>query len=682
MSTHSNGTPSPLWILALLPVFLLLITLLETLRAPWDLLGDHFSLISLFPRSWGEIIAITLGSILWVLLIQPLILLGAFRARGRPKLLLMVSLAGGAATGWGIYSLMATYQRFATNLPAIAVVICVAAVLIFCIRETFSDAPESASTLIFRLLIGGGALLMTVLTLYGHHAWIPEYYQSLHLALVAMASTTAFWGAAVLLSTISHLPALRRGLMVTTVISAALLFALPMGALLFPLPPNARPYLLAATELYTVDTRLLFDEGDLSDSLECDELVGDQTRLDAWEDFLARAGLPRLDTAQVSGKNVLLVMIETIRFDQTGLADPTLDNTPTMKGLVDRGAFVFRHGTSSTSSTFQSTGAVMAMRHPVQSPLKIAADRHWQGELSDQGRLVSEILADAGYRTFRISHGWGFDYGIKGFSRGFTNDSVQPEFRQGDAELFYFGDQWLTDQTLDLLDETDADAPFFKWIFYSSPHAPYLTRTNEPHLPEIERYRQEIGNVDHHLGRLIEGLEQRGVMDDTILIVMGDHGEEFDDRNRSRHSRTLYVESVHVPLFVWIPGVEGATIDAPVAIHHVFPWLLRHFPDPVGQEVDAIAAAYLDPTLRVTDGAIGIELIRSDETLFSLLTEDYKIIRYLNSGLTKVFDRRNDPGETEDLFLADSDAVRDLTDRLERYIAVQRCLREAELVNP
>jgi hypothetical protein len=78
---------------------------------------------------------------------------------------------------------------------------------------------------------------------------------------------------------------------------------------------------------------------------------------------------------------------------------------------------------------------------------------------------------------------------------------------------------------------------------------------------------------DAEFGRLLDALDETGLSDDTVVVFIGDHGEEFGEHGAHRHS-TVYEEALHVPLVLRIPGVAGATISDPVSTLYVLPWLL------------------------------------------------------------------------------------------------------------
>jgi arylsulfatase A-like enzyme len=110
-------------------------------------------------------------------------------------------------------------------------------------------------------------------------------------------------------------------------------------------------------------------------------------------------------------------------------------------------------------------------------------------------------------------------------------------------------------------------------------------------------YDAEITYHDVHMASILEGLERRGLAQDTLVIITSDHGEEFYDHGSVGHGHTLYEELLHVPLVVRWPGLESAPsrIDTPAGLVDVLPTIY----DALGREVPAELPGHsLVPLLR------------------------------------------------------------------------------------
>lgn len=142
-------------------------------------------------------------------------------------------------------------------------------------------------------------------------------------------------------------------------------------------------------------------------------------------------------------------------------------------------------------------------------------------------------------------------------------------------------DPLVIDDFLKFVDAGPKESPFFSMILLDSSHAPYtfpeaygkftpypsdakfiryLDVMQQP--PELRnRYFNAILWEDHQVGRLWVELEKRGILDDTIVVITGDHGEEFNEYGFRTHSGGFSPAQIHVPLVLWVPGAEPASTD-------------------------------------------------------------------------------------------------------------------------
>jgi arylsulfatase A-like enzyme len=145
----------------------------------------------------------------------------------------------------------------------------------------------------------------------------------------------------------------------------------------------------------------------------------------------------------------------------------------------------------------------------------------------------------------------------------------------------------VTDDFLGWVDG-GSHAPFFAFLNYFDAHAPYLppppmdtmfrggnpapTRhSNGPSATEprsIDAYDGAVAYMDSEFGRLIRALEARGILDDTLVIVTSDHGEQFGEHGLIDHANSLYRQLLHVPLVVSLPSrvPQGVRIEEPVSL--------------------------------------------------------------------------------------------------------------------
>ena len=132
---------------------------------------------------------------------------------------------------------------------------------------------------------------------------------------------------------------------------------------------------------------------------------------------------------------------------------------------------------------------------------------------------------------------------------------------------------------LKFLDHRDPSKPFMTFMFFESPHARYLfpkeSVIREPYLEEMNyatmdlqkdigliknRYINAVHHLDSQIGRVLEYLERNALLDSTIVVITGDHGEEFMEKGRWGHNSEFTEEQIRVPLVIWAPGRPAAEV--------------------------------------------------------------------------------------------------------------------------
>lgn len=163
--------------------------------------------------------------------------------------------------------------------------------------------------------------------------------------------------------------------------------------------------------------------------------------------------------------------------------------------------------------------------------------------------------------------------------------SVPKQFQHdGDDALEpWRNDEIHTDGLLRFLRQREPQRPFMTFLFYNATHArysfpdsavvrrPYLENLNyaelskaslAPHIGELlNRYGNAAHSIDTQMARVISYLEQNGLLENTIVIITGDHGEEFMENGFWGHNSSFVEHQTHTPMVVWMPGKEHARID-------------------------------------------------------------------------------------------------------------------------
>lgn len=298
------------------------------------------------------------------------------------------------------------------------------------------------------------------------------------------------------------------------------------------------------------------------------------------------------DMALAAGpKHVVLVVIDSLRADHVGAYGYDQPTTPNLDALAQE-SVVYRRAYAGSSARGQSLSALWTGRLPSSGGAIGLREATPHPDLLTLPRLFLRT----GFRTGLVSN----DPTLRErtFTRGF--DDVEVDSTPG---------RWtgglVTEKALEMFDAA-GDERVFLTVGYADagePHFPlmeYRERIDAPYPEEllsipnmrgfarklpagietspgfldlVARYDAEVAYVDACLGALVDGLEERGVLDDTLLIVTSSHGVEFLDHGYVSTSWTLYEEMLRVPLVVRAPGLDAGAVSAPVSLVDVLPTL-------------------------------------------------------------------------------------------------------------
>jgi arylsulfatase A-like enzyme len=288
------------------------------------------------------------------------------------------------------------------------------------------------------------------------------------------------------------------------------------------------------------------------------------------------------------------------------------------------------------------------------------------GTLGDGVPTLAALLRDRGYRTAAFLGSVVLDAGT-GVERGFDEyrglrrssvDAARRRFRRPADEVVDAALEWL---------EPNARAPFFAWLHFYDPHAP-----NTPPEPYRTRYADDpyagaLAFVDDQIARVLAALEAQGTLEDTAIIVAGDHGESLGDHGERHHGIFVYQSSLHVPLIVRWPGVRPRRVADLVRLIDVAPTVL----DLEGLAPTPMDGTSLIPLLR---GTGRLDLDGYAESMYprhfgwsglrTLRSGRFKVIEAPNPEL---YDLETDPLELRNVHAARPQAFRALLGRLERY---------------
>ncbi len=256
-----------------------------------------------------------------------------------------------------------------------------------------------------------------------------------------------------------------------------------------------------------------------------------------------------------AGFNVLLVSLDTVRQDRLGCYGYGSAQTPVIDSLAARGVR-FDDAVASTPVTLPSHTTVMTGLYP---PNHAVRDNGLY-RLAEEHETLAERLKACGYDTaafvgcFVLDERFGLNQGFDTYDFEVTEAGhrrSQPDFNERSAEA-------VTDSTVRWLrgrQEGTPSAPFFAWVHYFDPHLPYRSPL-QMHAEFAGRgYDAEIAWVDQQLGRLLEELSRLQLDQETLVVLVADHGESLGEHGEPTHGMFVYESTVRVPLILSSPAL-------------------------------------------------------------------------------------------------------------------------------
>ncbi|MFO8073106.1 MAG: sulfatase [Polyangia bacterium] len=305
------------------------------------------------------------------------------------------------------------------------------------------------------------------------------------------------------------------------------------------------------------------------------ELVLSEARISVPESRDARVAAP----GRMRARNLVIVLIDTLRADHLALYNPqTRVRTDYLDELAGQ-SLVFDRALAQENWTKPSVATLLTGLYPETHRTKNEKHR-----LPATVEICSEHFEKLEFATAGFVAN-GYISGKFGFERGW--DAWTNYVREGKPNRA----QHVVDDAVAWLESRPEDRPFFLYVHTIDPHVPYIppgryrslydpnpyrgpvrpaqtakllekVKKGTVGLSERDRFRLEAlydGEITYHddqLARLHEALEEQGLLDDTLLVVTSDHGEEFFEHGSVGHGHSVYEELLHVPLILRLPGAE------------------------------------------------------------------------------------------------------------------------------
>ena len=388
------------------------------------------------------------------------------------------------------------------------------------------------------------------------------------------------------------------------------------------------------------------------------------------------------DAAQ--GKNLVMILLDAGAYAHFGYAGYERATTPVIDKLAHE-SVVFRTAYSPAASTAHAVYTMLTSSYPFLAEKERLEGKHTGAfRVTETTLLMAELLEPAfPRRTGITANSWfGPDFGL---DRGFTHfyetydradvpDSTRPHAERT-VELFGRDlAQW-------------GDEPSFAYLHFLEPHTPYTPpeefarrfdptamdyvdarsrplleyRVQPPDPLTQDRiralYDANLAYVDAQVGKVFDLLKKHGKWDDTVVVVITDHGEAFWQHGVYGHGRHIYDEFVRIPMLMRVPGLPefaGCEVDEPVSLVDLFPTFL----DLAGLPVpDALRGKSLLPLIAgdaddFEQRPVFLRNTHNDAPEYGLRAGRYKWIWKYGYNRYELYDLVADPLEKHDLVAA------------------------------
>ena len=372
--------------------------------------------------------------------------------------------------------------------------------------------------------------------------------------------------------------------------------------------------------------------------------------------------------------HVVVVTLDTLSARHLSQYGNGRIETPTFGRVASEGV-LFEQATATVPLTLPSHASMFTGTYPMFHGVRDNGGYY----LPEDSVTLAEVLGRAGYRTggfvaaFVVDSRWGLDQGFERYHddfdfREFERVSLDSVQRSGDEVL---------DAAFAWMDEVKEER-FFAWIHLYDPHWPY--EAPEPWSSRVggypdAAYDAEVLFTDSLVGRLLEWLDENELADETLLALIGDHGESLGRHRESAHGFFIYDASMQVPFLLRVPYRQigrGLRVPAQVRGIDLMPTVLDLVGVPVPPAVQGVSLVPL------ADGSeTDLGLWAYSESLYPRNHYGWSPLRALRNGVLhfisaprpELFELLEDPEQARNLAPERPGQVRQLQARLDRMVA-------------
>lgn len=373
--------------------------------------------------------------------------------------------------------------------------------------------------------------------------------------------------------------------------------------------------------------------------------------------------------------SILFISVDTLRADALGMYGYKKPTSPELDAFAKTAA-VFEQTMSSASWTLPSFASLFtsyfSSTHKCWKPVS---------KLDESFETLAEILVRNGYDTAcYVSHPMltssnGMQQGFVHFDDSYSDPEADLAARISSQEISDRGIRFMQQKA-----RVADGVPWFLWLHYFDPHSYYMPhegitddfieQPGKQRLLLRGTYDGEIKYTDIHLGRIFKELEELGLAEETIVVFVSDHGEEFFEHGNVEHGSSLFNELVRVPLVIRVPGEEERRIPEVVRTVDVMPTLLDLVGIAVDFEIGGRSLRRLIQGEHLSLPPALMEIQQTKETIMKgIVRGRWKLVHNGSAGgILSLYDLEADPLEKSDVSDQNPAIVAELKRALEKMV--------------
>ncbi|MCK4835885.1 MAG: sulfatase-like hydrolase/transferase [Candidatus Aminicenantes bacterium] len=370
--------------------------------------------------------------------------------------------------------------------------------------------------------------------------------------------------------------------------------------------------------------------------------------------------------------NILIITLDTTRADTIGCYGNRKVKTPNLDRLGKQG-IRFVNCFSPVPLTLPSHCTVFTGKYPLGHGVRNNGTFY----LKDDEKTLAEIFKAKKYNTYAVIAAFvllakfGLKQGFDLYDDSLDSHKLVNTFKSEITadEVYEKFESWF---------RTNWEKNFFAWVHFYDPHTPYQPPKEFFDIKKIQnklvRYRGEVAFMDVYVGKIIDSLEKRGILDKTLVVVVGDHGEAFGEHVEfAGHSVFCYQENLRVPFIIFNRRFfkNPMVVQIRVATTDIMPTILEltgSNPE-VGVQgrsmVSLLAGGHFEE-----QATVYIESMYGQEEmgwapLTGVMAGEYK---YISLPEPELYNLVEDPGEKKNLIRIKSNVSRKMDEKLRELV--------------